>query len=58
VIRTRSSGSVSWLTTSAVMIFARLAIGRTFSGRRRNSTSPLSTSNTSAARGAFLKRDA
>src|SRR5215207_4700553 len=38
------------------MIFVRLAIGKTSSGRRRHSTSPVSTSNTSPARGGLRNR--
>ena len=38
------------------MSFVRLAIGSTFSGRRRQSTSPSFTSNTRPARGGFRRR--
>ena len=37
------------------MIFVRLAIGSTFSGRRRQSTSPSCTSNIRPARGGFRR---
>ena len=50
-MRTGSGGRVCSTTTSAVMIFVRLAIGSTRSGSWRQSTSPLSRSNTSPARG-------
>ena len=56
MILTASAARVSSTTTSAVMIFVRLAIGRTRSGRRRHSTSPVSRSNTRPARGGFRRR--
>ena len=43
-------------TSSAVMIFVRLAIGVRFSGLRRQSTSPVVRSTTMPARGGSLKR--
>src|SRR5829696_1567909 len=52
------TGSLGWLRStvrSAVMIFVRLAIGSTRSGRWRHSTSPVSTSNTSPARGGLFR---
>ena len=51
VIRTGSFGWLRSTVSSAVMIFVRLAIGSTSVGRSRHSTSPVSTSNTSPARG-------
>ena len=51
MIRTGSFGWLRSTVSSAVMIFVRLAIGSTSVGRRRHSTSPVSTSNTSPARG-------
>ena len=42
-------------TTSAVIIFVSEAIGRTLVGSRRQSTLPVSRSNTTADLGGFLK---
>src|SRR5687767_13127727 len=55
--RTRSRGRVVVVTTSAVITLVRLAIGRMRRGSRRQSTSPVSTSNTIPALGGLsLKR--
>ena len=56
MIRTGSDGFAREVTTSAVMIFVRLAIGSDVSGLHLNSTSPDETSNTSAARGGLRMR--
>src|SRR5918993_1568692 len=50
-MRTGSFGRLRSTTSSAVMIFVRLAIAATSIGRRRQSTSPVSRSKTSPARG-------
>src|SRR5215212_2049861 len=50
-MRTKSCGLVIVATTTAVITFVRLAIGRGSSGLRRHRTSPLARSNTIPARG-------
>ena len=54
--RPLSSGRGARRSSSAVIIFVRLAIGSSAAGRRAHSTSPLSTSNRSPAAGGCFSR--
>jgi hypothetical protein len=54
-MNTLSFGRASLTTSSAVIIFVRLAMGSGVSGWRRHSTWPVFTSNRRPARGATLK---